>query len=131
MPKAGEGGESTRRRITLSRKRGGGGMVRVVSPENFFLLLSASMCAFFGAFVTGFQSFWSQILLEKIFLDAQETRCWTKYFSYSHDFHLFLQHVYLRLFHLLAKSLILALTLACTSKTLVFEKIHLFKYNTH
>ena len=107
---------------------GGGGLV--LPPLRNLLLLSASMCAVFGAFVTGFQSFWSQILLEKIFLDARETRCWTKYFLQSR-FYLFLQHVSLKLFHLLAKSLILAMTLACSSKTLVFEKIHLFRYNTH
>ena len=41
-------------------------------------------------------SFWArfQLLCSKNFArnDAPETKCWTKYFSNSHNSHLFLQH---------------------------------------
>ena len=47
-----------------------------------------------------FGTLWSRISLEKIFLDARETKCWTNIFSYSHYLHFCHRHVSLRLFHL-------------------------------
>ena len=60
------------------------------------------MCVF-NAFFDAFGTFWLRIMLEKIFLDARETKCWTDFFSYSHDFHFCRQHVSLRLIHLCPK----------------------------
>ena len=71
----------------------------------FVLILSASTCmcflmggwgAYINAFWEIFQTFGHGILLEKIGLLFCEwkPKCWTKSFSESHCFHLFLQHAF-------------------------------------
>ena len=76
-----------------------------------------------------FSPFGHDLLLEKIFLVTQETECWTKLFSDSHDFFFtfFLQHFSLTLFYLCARrfwKVLLALILGGPSKSCVFEKIY-------
>ena len=49
------------------------------------------MCVFNGVFMhlgPALDAFGHNLLLEKIFLVTQETECWTKMFSDSHDFFL-------------------------------------------
>ena len=83
---------------------------------------------FFYEFGTRFQSFWSQSFARKDIFVTQETECWTKLFSDSHDFFtFFLQHVSLTLFHLCPRrfwKVLLALILGGPSKSCVFEKIY-------
>ena len=79
--------------------------------------------------VPDFSRFGQDLLLEKIFLATQETECWTKLFSDSHDFFtfFFLQHISLTLFHLCPGrfwKVLLALILGGTSKSRVFKKIY-------
>ena len=89
------------------------------------------MCVFNGFFMhlgPDFSPFGQNLLLEKIFLVTQETECWTKLLSDSHDFfYFFLQHVSLTLFHLCPRrfwKVLLALILGGPSKSCVFEKIY-------
>ena len=71
-----------------------------------------------------FSCFGHNLLIEKIFLVALETKCWTKLFSDSYKlFYLFLQHVSLTLFHLCTRrfgKVLLALILGGNSKSRVF-----------
>ena len=75
-----------------------------------------------------YSPFGHDLLLEKIFFVTQETECWTKLFSDSHDFFtFFLQHVSLTLIHLCPHrfwKVLLALILGGPSKSCVFEKIY-------
>ena len=75
-----------------------------------------------------FSPFGHDLLLEKIFLVTQETKCWTTLFSDSHNFFtFFLKHVSLTLFYLRPCrfwKVLLALILGGPSKSCAFEKIY-------
>ena len=58
------------------------------SPPSFFFKFWALLCAFLMV-GPDFSRFGHNLLLEKIFLVTQETKCWTKLFSDSHDFFYF------------------------------------------
>ena len=75
-----------------------------------------------------FSPFGHDLLLEKIFLVTGETKCWTIFFSDSHNcFILFPKHVSLTLFYLCSRrfwKILLALILGGPPKSSVFEKIY-------
>ena len=100
------------------------------SPQSFFLILGASMCAFNGVFMhlgSDFSPFGHNLLLEKIFLVKLNAE--QNYFQTVTMFFLlfFLQHVSLTLFHLCPRrswKVLLALILGGPSKSCVFQKIY-------
>ena len=113
-------------RVPKTREGGLGGL-----PQDFFLILCASMCIFNGFFMhlgPDFSPFGHNLLLERYFLSREKLNAGQNYFqTVTIFFTFFLQHVSLTLFHLCPRrfwKVLLALILGGPSKSCVFKTIY-------